>query len=138
MRLATAVAALGHPVELVFAKAAGECLARIPPDIRIIDLGASRPLTALPALVRYLRTTRPRVLAATITNANLVALWAIGLSGVPVRCLVREASTLSIDLKHTSAHNRFLLPRLINHTFRHADAIVTPSHGAADDLARVS
>lgn len=138
IRLATAVAARGYRVELVFAKAAGECLARIPPDIRIIDLGASRPLTALPALVRYLRTARPRVLAATITNANLVALWAIGLSGVPVRCLVREASTLSIELKHTSSRNRFLLPHLIKHTFRHAEAIVTPSYGAADDLACVS
>lgn len=138
IRLATAVAARGHRVEIVFAKAAGECLARIPPDIRIIDLDASRPLTALPALVRYLRASRPRVLAATITNANLVALWATTLAGVRVRCLVREASTLSIELKHSSVLNRILLPSLIRHTFRHAHAVVAPSCGVADDLAQIT
>lgn len=138
IRLAAAIAARGHRVELVFAKAAGECLTRIPPSIRVVDLASSRPLTALPALVRYLRTHRPRALAATITNANLAALWAVRLAGVPVRCLVREASTLSVELAHSSALNRWLLPHLIRSAFRRADAIVAPSHGVADDLARVA
>lgn len=104
----------------------------------MVDLGASRPLTALPTLVRYLRTHRPRALAATITNANLVALWAVRLAGVPVRCLVREASTLSVELEHSSRLNRWLLPYLIGRAFGRADAIVAPSRGVADDLARVA
>lgn len=104
----------------------------------MVDLGASRPLTALPALIRYLRTHRPYALATTITNANLAALWAVRLAGVPVRCLVREASTLSVELAHSSALNRWLLPHLIGHAFRRADVIVAPSRGVADDLARVT
>lgn len=55
-----------------------------------------------------------------------------------MRCLVREASTLSIELKHASLLNRLLLSSLINRTFRHANVIVAPSHGVADDLARVT
>ena len=104
----------------------------------MVNLCASRPLTALPTLVRYLRTSRPRTLAATITNANLAALWAVRLSGVPVRCLVREASTLSVELEHSSTLNRRLLPHLIGHSFRLADAVIAPSHGVADDLARTA
>ena len=138
IRLAAAVAGRGHRVDLVFAKAAGDCLQRIPPGIRVVDLGASRPLTALPALVRYLRASRPRALAATITNANLAALWAVRLSGVPVRCLVREASTLSVELEHSLTLNRLLLPHLIGRSFRRADAVIAPSQGVADDLARIA
>lgn len=138
INLAAGFSARGHGVDIVLATAVGEYLDRVPAGVRIVDLGASRPLTAVPTLVRYLRVERPRALLATITNANLAALWALRLSGTATRCVVREASTLSMDLVHASALNRFLLPRLIARDFPRAQAIVAPSRGVADDLARVT
>lgn len=138
LNLAAGFSARGYAVDLVLAKATGEYIDQVPPGVRIVDLGASRPLTAVPALVRYLRSARPRALLATIVHANLAALWALRLSGVATRCVVREASTLSVDLVHTSALNRFLLPRLIARDFLRAEGIVAPSRGVADDLARVT
>ncbi len=43
-----------------------------------------------------------------------------------------------MDLVHASTVNRFLLPQLIARYFLQAQAIVAPSRGVADDLARVT
>ena len=138
LNLAAGFVARGHGVDLVVAKACGEYRDSVPSRVRLIDLGASKPLTAVPALARYLRTIRPAAVLATIVNANLAALWARRLSGVATRCVVREASTLSEDLADGSALNRLLLPRLVARNFCRAEAIVAPSRGVADDFARVT
>lgn len=134
---ATAVSQ-GHAVDLVVARAGGALAKSIPPNLRVVSLGASRPLTAIPALARYLSAKRPRALLASITNANIAAVWASKLASIPMRCVVREASTLSIELANSSTVNRFLLPGLMRHTFSLAHAVVAPSKAAADDLARVT
>lgn len=138
LNLAAGFVARGYAVDLVLASAIGEYRNDVPGGVRCIDLGATKPLTAVPALARYLRAERPAALLATIVNANLAALWARRLSGVAVRCVVREASTLSVDLGEGSALNRVLLPRLVARSFRRAEAIVAPSRGVADDFARVT
>lgn len=127
-----------YRVDLVLAKAIGEYVDQVPAGVRLVNLGASRPLTAVPALVRYLSGERPHALLATITNANLAALWALQFSGVPTRCVVREASTLSVELAHSSALNRVLVPPLMRRAFAGATVIVAPSRGVADDLAQVA
>jgi glycosyltransferase involved in cell wall biosynthesis len=138
LNLAKESAALGHSIDIVLARAEGAYLSCVPANVRVVDLGASRPLTAIPTLVRYLSLERPRALLATVTNANMAAIWASKLASGPTRCVVREASTLSVELEHSSALNRFLVPRLIRHSFVHAHAVVAPSHGVADDLARIA
>lgn len=125
-------------MDLVLARAVGEYLDRVPEGVQVVDLGASRPLTAVPALASYLRAERPCAMLATIVNANLAALWALRLARLPIPCVVREASTLSVDLVHATPLNRFLLPWLVGRAFRGARAIVAPSQGVADDLAAVT
>jgi glycosyltransferase involved in cell wall biosynthesis len=138
LNLGTTIQGKGYPVDIVLATAKGALLNSTPPTVRVVDLAASRPLTAVPALARYLRRERPRAMLATITNANLAALWAIRLSGVDTRCVVREASTLSVELEHSSTLNRLLVPRMIARAFPLAHAIIAPSRGVADDLAAVT
>ena len=138
LNLAAGFVARGQSVDLVVASAVGEYRDSVPRGVRLVDLRASKPLTAVPALARYLRAERPVAMLATIINANLAALWALRLSGVATRCVVREASTLSVDLAEGSALNRLLLPRLVARSFRRAAAIVAPSRGVADDFVRVT
>lgn len=138
LNLAEEAAARGYRVDIVLARTGGALSSEVSGKIRLIHLDASRPLTAVPALVRYLYGERPRALLSTLTSANMAALLASRLTGNAVRCVVREASTLSIELKHSSPLNRFLLPILFRWSLSQADAVVAPSRGVADDLARVA
>lgn len=138
LNLAAGLSARGIDVDLVLATATGEYLDHIPEAVRLVDLGATRPLTAVPALARYLRAQRPRALLATILNANLAALLAHRLAGVSTRLVIRESSTLSVDLVHMSPLNRILTPRLIAWNSRRVHAFVAPSLRAADDLAKTT
>lgn len=137
LNLAEESSARGHSIDIVLTKAEGALLSSVPASIRVIDLGASRPLTAIPALIRYLSTEQPCALLSKITNANMAAIWASKLASVPTRCVVCEVSTLSVELENSLRHHRFFVPQLLRHSFPYAHAIVAYSQGVADDLARV-
>ena len=138
LTLATGLSARGVGVDLVLATATGEYLDRIPERVRLVDLGATRPLTAVPALARYLRCQRPLALLSTILSANLAAFLAHRLAGVATRLVMRESSSLSVDLTRMTPLNRLLTPWLIARGFARAHAFVAPSRSAADDLAKTA
>ena len=125
-------------MDMLLSRSEGAYLSSVPPNVRVVDLHASRPLTAIPALVRYLSVEKPQALLSTITSANLAAIWASQLAAVKTRCVICEASNLSTELHHSAAHNRLLMPLLIRRFFPKAHAIVAVSYGAADDLARAT
>ena len=95
-----------------------------------------RIIRCLPDFVRYLRRTQPTVILAALTPANLVAIWAQRLAGVPIRVVISEHNTLSqmIAEKAVFWRWRFLSP-LLKRVFTHAHAIIAVSNGAAHDLA---
>jgi glycosyltransferase involved in cell wall biosynthesis/ubiquinone/menaquinone biosynthesis C-methylase UbiE len=128
----------GHEVDMLLVRAEGAYLNRMPANVHVVELGASRPLKAIPALVRYLSAKKPDALLATLTNANMAAIWATQLARVKTRCVVSEASHLSKELQHSPAHNRFLIPLLMRFFFPTAHAIVAVSNEVADDLSNVT
>jgi hypothetical protein len=62
VHLANAFVERGTQVDLVLVRAVGAYKDEVADQVRIIDLQASRILTALPKLVRYLRTHRPEAM----------------------------------------------------------------------------
>ena len=138
LNLATEFAKKGYLVDMLLSRSEGAYLASVPPNVHVVDLHASRPLTAIPALVHYLSVKKPHALLSTITSANLAAIWASLLSPVKSRCVICEASHLSKELAQSSGRNRLLMPFLIKQFFPKAYAIVAVSKGAAADLARVA
>ena len=138
LNLATEFANKGYPVDMLLSRSEGAHLTSVPPNVRVVDLHASRPLTSIPALVRYLSVEKPQALLSTITSANLAAIWASRLSRVKTRCVICEASNLSTELAQSPAHNRLLMPILIKRFFPKAYAIVAVSEGVAADLALVT
>lgn len=127
----------GLTVDLVLVKKQGEYLADVDPRVRLVDLGASRTLLALPALVRYLRQHRPHVLIAALNHVNVVATWARALAGTPTRLVVSEHCNLTALLGERRTATQRLLVRLMRATYIKADAIVAVSHGVAEDLSAV-
>lgn len=138
LNLAFGFAHLGIPVDLVLAQAKGPFLSEVPDSVNIVDLKASRVLTSLPALVRYLRHTRPKTILAELRHANIIALWARRLVDVPTRVIVCEQNTLSRSVRHSSSRLSRLMPPIIGRFYLWADGIVAVSEGVADDLVRVT
>lgn len=138
LTLADGIAQRGIAVDLVLPQANGQYLGEVPPHVRLVNLNAGRVLTSLPALVRYLRRERPAALLATMSHANVVALWARRLARVPTRLVVREANTLSETARGSPRRRQKTLPWLARWCYPWADEIVAVSEGAARDLARLT
>jgi glycosyltransferase involved in cell wall biosynthesis len=138
LRLAKGIAERGCMVDLVLARAKGPYLNEMPKSVRIIDLKASRVLSSLPALVRYLRREQPQALLSTLDYANIVALWARRLTGIPKRLIVNDQNTISFPAKHSRQFSQRITPRLVRLFYPWADEIIGNSQGVADDLSEVT
>jgi glycosyltransferase involved in cell wall biosynthesis len=96
----------------------------------------SRTLRYLPDLVRYLRREQPAALLSAKPYANLAALWARRLAGVPTRVVISERTSLSHEVTQRSKRWKWqFLPPVIRCVYPSADAIVAVSNGVADDLS---
>jgi glycosyltransferase involved in cell wall biosynthesis len=167
VHLAGAFAERGHRVDLVLGRQRGHFLDAIPRTVRCVelrgasalgalraaardpatarrlapaDLGCSPPwvLGRAPAPARYLRQERPEALLSALNYSNLTALWARRLAGVPLRLVVSERNTLSVQAARDRRRRERMLPALVRHFYPEADAVIAVSAGVADDLARAS
>ncbi|MBK9711683.1 MAG: glycosyltransferase [Kouleothrix sp.] len=138
LNLACGLADRGYAVDLVLAQAEGPYLSDIPESVRLVDLKASRVLTSLPALVRYLRRERPAAMLASWEHANIIALWARYLAGTAMHLVLNEQNTLSSSTQQEASRQGRLIPRLAKQFYPWADGFVAVSQGVADDLAEVT
>lgn len=136
LHLAQGFAERGYEVHLVLARAQGPYLPQVPSCVRVIDLGASRVLTSLPKLIRYLRDTRPQALLSALDHANAVAVCARWIARVPTRVIVTIHSTPSQVVANARTLRAKLLPVWTRFFYRWADAVVAVSQGVADELVR--
>ncbi len=94
------------------------------------------------ALVRYLRLHRPAAIVSAGDYANLCAVWARRVAGTETQVVVSHHNLISAHLSnHTERVGKRrarLALGLFRHTLRLADAIVSVSGGAGDDLSRVA
>ena len=134
VQLANGLSRGGHPVDLLLPQAEGPYLSLVVPEVRIVDLAARRVISSLPALWRYLRRERPVALLATLSHANLLALWAKRLARVATRVVVREANTITAGSQSATGLTDRMLPWLARQFYPWADAIVAVSEGVASDL----
>jgi glycosyltransferase involved in cell wall biosynthesis len=133
VNLATEWSKCGIPVDLVLVKREGPYLPLVPPEVRIIDLGARRTLTALVPLIRYLHRERPRAVLSGLVHVNTIALIAKDIAP-GARVVISERNTPTSDKKDRQPAAR-LGYRLAPYLYPRADAIVAVSGGVADDLS---
>ena len=136
LNLAKGMVDKGYLVDLVLSKAEGPFMSEIPASVRLVDLNSSRVLLSLPALVRYLRRERPTALLSVL-HANLIALWASRLAGVPFRMVLAEHNTLSSVAKGEYDIRFHMYPTAARLFYPWSDAIIAVSDGVARDLAQV-
>jgi len=134
--LANGFAQRGHRVDLVLVKAVGPFLKEVHSSVRVVDLKASRVLTSLPKLVGYLRRERPAVMLSALHHANVVAIIARKVAGVPCRLLVSERSNYSMTLQNAKTAWQRLVMGMVRATYPKADGVIAVSNGVAEDLKR--
>ncbi|MFB6286746.1 MAG: glycosyltransferase [Candidatus Bipolaricaulia bacterium] len=125
----------GVETDIVLTTTEGELADEVPSGAQVVDLEASRILTSLPGLIRYLRRRRPPVLLSAMRTTNCIALWARALSGVSTRIVVSEHNVLSASTSQSEWKNRVLFS-LMRFTYPSADRTVAVSEGVAEDLCQ--
>jgi glycosyltransferase involved in cell wall biosynthesis len=138
LRLIEDFVAAGHEVQLVLMRAQGELLPLVPPEVRIFDLEAQRIRSVVLPLRRYFHEQKPDAIQILMWPLTVVGLIAHRLAGSKARVVLAEHSTLS---RQYASFRRLGLAKL-RHSIRFfyplADARITVSKQAADDLADVS
>lgn len=135
LNLAKGISARGYSVDLVLARAEGPYMTQIPNSVRLIDLKAPRVLGSLPALIKYLQRERPSALLSAMF-ANVIALWARRLCGIPGRLVITEHNALSSVVNNNNDLRWKLYPRIAGWFYPWADNIIAVSNYVADDLTR--
>ncbi len=133
--LASALVARGVATDLVLAQAVGPHLAAVPAGVRVVDLAANRVVATLPALTRYLRRERPKVLMATLANANVVAAVARRRAGVPMRLVLREGSPIRQMAGRSGSLRGLVMPTFVRRFYPWADLLLANARTIADELA---
>ncbi len=130
----------GVLVDIVLAQNEGAFAKQIPYKANLVALRDSmrnshRTITALPALVRYLKREHPDVLL-TALHGNIIAVWAKLLSGTHTKLVLSEHNTFSMITQNMPAWSKWLNTVLVRLFYPKADEIVAVSQGVADDLAK--
>lgn len=133
--LVPAIARLGLRVDVLGVAGHGPRFESVPAGVGLVPLGAAHVNSAIPALVRYLRRTRPAALLCDKDRVNRAALLARWLARVPTRVGVRQGTTVSVNLASRGWWERQVQTASMRWAYPFADAILVPSAGAADDLA---
>jgi glycosyltransferase involved in cell wall biosynthesis len=104
----------------------------------VVDLGAKRVLYSLPGLVRYLRRERPSAMLSALDHANVVALWAKKLAGVPTRVVLSVHNPPSLDTANAQTFRAKLMPLWGQIFYPWAHTVVAVSQGVAKDLVQLT
>ena len=138
LNLAQGFADKGYDVDLVLAQAKGPYLTAVTEPIQIVDLKASRALSSLPALTRYLQRAKPVALLSALDYANVVALWAWRLAGADGQIAVVEHNTISRSARNSARRRQRIVPSLARRFYPWADYVIATSYGIAEDLREVT
>jgi glycosyltransferase involved in cell wall biosynthesis len=136
--VASALAKRGHDVDLVLVNKKGDYGHLVHDDVRIVDLAARRILGAVPGLIRYLRDERPDAMLSTLFFTNVIATWACRWVQPAPRLILREANTISAKSAEASNPKFRLMPYLARWFYPWADAVVTVSNAAGEDLVQIT
>ena len=127
----------GLAVDLVQATPEGDFRDQVPSGVRLIDLNATRALTSIVPLARYLRREVPDFMISGAIQTNIAAVLARRLARAPTRLMLTEHNPISVIAANSRMLRTSMTPWLVRHTYLSADKLVAVSHGAAEDLAAI-
>ncbi|MBK1691829.1 glycosyltransferase [Ectothiorhodospira mobilis] len=136
-RLLPAMAARGHEITLLKLQDHGPHL-ESSKNLSVVELRASHVSTSLGELVNHLKEWQPNVLFTDKDKVNRMARRARNRAGTDTRLIMRNGTTVSVDLAQRKPFDRWLQRRSMRLTYADSDAALMPSRGAADDFISVT
>jgi glycosyltransferase involved in cell wall biosynthesis len=133
VKLANGLAA-DHRVDLLLVHAEGPYLEEVSPAVHVVDLGARRTITAVPALVRYLRDDPPDALLSALRHVNVVAIISRLLARARSCLVVSERNMVAISMRNAPRWRDKLFVILIPTLYRLADVIVAIASDIEEEL----
>ncbi len=107
-------------------------LDEVPEDVEVIDLGHARVLSAMPQILRMIRTRRPDVVLSTLPHLNLALAALRWLLPDGIKYIARETCMVSDMIR---SYPRPALWRLAYHRlYNRFDTVICPSDAMRDDL----
>ncbi len=139
LNLAEGFTARGVLVDIVLAQKEGEFTRQIPHKVRLVSLretqrSSLRTITALPALVRYLKHEKPDILLSAL-HGNLIAVWAKLLANTNTRVVLTEHNTFSLENKAMYPRMQRLNALLVRWFYPLSSELIAVSKGVAEDLS---
>lgn len=128
----------GWSVAVVAFDEAGPVSEELPDDVEVTVLEASRTLTAILRLARWIRMENPDAIIANTTHINVATLVAQRLANVELQTIVVEHSMLSDRIERLDGRKEMVTARLAGLLYPRADGIVAVSDGLAADIASVT
>lgn len=133
VKLANGLAA-DHHVDLLLVHAEGPYLEEVSPAVHVVDLGARRTITAVPALVRYLRDDPPDALLSALRHVNVVAIISRLLARASSCLVVSERNMVAISMRNARRWRDKLFVILIPLFYPMADAVVAIASDIREEL----
>ncbi len=134
--LAEGFARRGHQTDLILATAEGPYLKNLSKEVKVIDLGVKRTLSATPKLRAYLAKHKPDAMLSTLEHANVVAVLANKLAGSPTKVFIREAISTSNSTMDLGKAKAFVAMSLMRLFYPKANGIVAVSEGVQGDMVK--
>jgi len=132
LQLAQGFIDMGHPVDLVLARAEGPLLPEVHPDAQVIDFSTKSPVVMFWKLIKYLLTEKPVVLLSPFEVTSVIAIMAKKITGVSTKVVVRISTNLS---KNKRTKWKKIIERVVvSKMYLLADGIIAVSRGVAEDL----
>jgi glycosyltransferase involved in cell wall biosynthesis len=133
VNLAQGLVRRGLKIDVVLGCAEGAYLPQLPAGISIFDLKSSRMISAVPALVQYLRHRRPEYVISFQDHTNVAAIWACGMARSGTKTIATVHTTWSHDMQRQTWRTK-VLAKAIRPTYAYAARVVPVSSGSAADL----
>lgn len=134
INLAPHFLAAGLKVTFLLDRRSGALLDKVPEGAEVHVLEASRQVTAIPKLVRYLRSRPVDFLISNMEHGNVISVWARKLAAVATRVITAQHCSFRDQVNRGNWKFK-LLPRLYRVSLPRADAIVCVSKGVAAEIA---
>lgn len=128
----------GNAIDLVLMTETDSISSVAPDGLNVVYFRKRRLREAFPALVRYLRKSRPDILLASMWPITSLAILANFFAGSPAKVIISEHNPLSIQYAGWGRAHHILLSASIWLTYRFASARVAVSNGVARDVSRIA
>ena len=132
--LAGGIANEGYVVDLVVARADSDFRREISPAVSVVDLAARSHLQTLSRLIAYLRRRNPAVVMSALDIPNILLLVAARIAGYKGRTIISQRAVLAATQREWPQSRRWLIGLLQRTLFRRADALISNSHAAANEV----